>query len=78
MSTGLTNMHMARVFSVLCHLFTQKQCILCSALCHKSYLTLPYVTLLQDPFCLGTFMHSLRLPVGNTCNIIFVNDCILQ
>ena len=77
MSTGLTNMHMACVFVVLCHVFTQTQCILCSALCHKSYLTLPYVTSLQDPFFLGTFVHSLvRLPVGN--NIIFFNGCIPQ
>ena len=44
MSTGLTNMHAARGFSVLYHVFTQKQCILCFALRHKSYLTLPYVT----------------------------------
>ena len=44
MSTGLTNMHAARGFSVLYHVFAQKQCILCFALHHKSYLTLPYVT----------------------------------
>ena len=37
------------------HVFAQKQYILCSALRHKSYLTLPYVTLLRDSFCLGTF-----------------------
>ena len=37
------------------HVFTQKQYILCSALRHKSYLALPYVTLLRDTFCLGTF-----------------------
>ena len=40
-STGLTK-HTARGFSVLYHVFTRKQCILCSALRHKSYLTLPW------------------------------------
>ena len=45
MSTGLTNTHMAHGFSVLYHMFAHKQYILCSALCHKSYLTLPYVTM---------------------------------
>ena len=37
------------------HVFTQKQYILCSALHHKSYLTLPYLTSLRDSLCLGTF-----------------------
>ena len=45
MSMGLTNTHMAHDFSVLYRMFAQKQCILCSALHHKSYLTLPYVTM---------------------------------
>ena len=40
------------------HVFAKKQCILCSALCHKRYLTLPYVTSLRDSFCLGTFAHG--------------------
>ena len=35
-----------------------KTCIVCSALRHQSYLTLPYVTSLQDSFCLGTFAHG--------------------
>ena len=58
MSTGLTNTHTASGFSVLYHMFARKQYILCSALLHKSYLTLPYVTSLRDLFCLGTFAHS--------------------
>ena len=43
MSMELTNMRTARGFSVLYHVFARKQCILCSAVCHKSSLTLPYV-----------------------------------
>ena len=43
------------------HVFARKQCILCSALRHKSYLTLPYVTLLRDSFC----CPLARLLVGN-------------
>ena len=41
MSTGLTNKKKAREYSVLYHVFARKQCYLCSALRHKSYLTLP-------------------------------------
>ena len=37
------------------HVLTQKQCILCSVLHHKSYRTLPYLTSLRDSLCLGTF-----------------------
>ena len=44
MSKGLTNTHTARGFSALYHMFPRRQCILCSALHHKSSLTLPYVT----------------------------------
>ena len=44
MSTGLTNTHTVRGFSDLYHVFARKQCILCSALRHKSYLIL-YFTL---------------------------------
>ena len=44
MSTELTNTHTARGFSALYHVFARKQRILCSALRHKRYLTLPYVT----------------------------------
>ena len=40
------------------HVFATKQCILCSTLRHKSYLTLPYVTSLLNSFRLGTFAHS--------------------
>jgi len=59
MSTGLTNTHTARGFSVLYHMFARKQYILCSALLHKSYLKLPYVASLRDcSFCPGTFAHS--------------------
>ena len=64
MSTGLTNTPTARGFSVLYHVFiTLKQCILCSALRHKSYLTLLCVTSIRDFFCLGTFTQgSIWLP----------------
>ena len=41
MSTGFTNTRTARGFSVMYHVFARKQCIVCSALRHKSYLTLP-------------------------------------
>ena len=61
MSTGLTNTHTAYGFSVLYHVFALKQCIVCSALRHKSYLTLLYVALIRDSFCLGTFVHSLDI-----------------
>ena len=60
MSTGLTNTHTAYGFSVLYHVFALKQCIVCSALRHKSYLTLLYVALIRDSFCLGTFVHSFK------------------
>ena len=58
MSKGLTNTHTARGFSALYHVFPRKQCILYSALRHKSYLTLPYVTSLRDSICLGTFARG--------------------
>ena len=44
-TTGLTNKKKARDYSVLYHVFARKQCILCSALRHKSYLTLPNTAL---------------------------------
>ena len=47
----LTSTHMARGFSVLYHVFSQKQCILCPALRHKSYLSLLYVPSIQNFFC---------------------------
>ena len=40
------------------HVFAKKQCILCSTLRHKSYLTLPYVTSLLNSFRLETFAHG--------------------
>ena len=40
MSTGLTNTHTTREFSVLYDVFARKHCTLCSALRHKSYLSL--------------------------------------
>ena len=40
-SPAFTNTRTARGFSVVYHVFARKQCILCSALRHKSYLTLP-------------------------------------
>ena len=70
MSTGLTNTHTALGSSVLYNMFARKKCILCSALLHKSYLTLPYVTSLRDLFCLGTFAHSFiacRLAATRLC-----------
>ena len=45
MSTGLTNKKKAHEYSVLYHVFARKQCNLCSALRHKSYLTLPNTAL---------------------------------
>ena len=45
MSTGLTNKKKASEYSVLYHVFARKQCYLCSALRHKSYLTLPNTAL---------------------------------
>ena len=40
MSTGLTNTHTTRELSVLYYVFAREHCILCSALRHKSYLSL--------------------------------------
>ena len=40
------------------HVFATKQCILCSTLRHKSYLTLPYVISLLNSFRFGTFAHG--------------------
>ena len=66
MSTGLTNTHTAGGFSVLYHVFARKQFILCSALRHKSYFTLLYVTSIRDSFCLGAFTHGvIWLLIGN-------------
>ena len=47
MSTGLTNTHTAREFSLLYYVFAQKHCILCKccALRHKSYLSLQVISL---------------------------------
>ena len=75
LSSGLTNTHMALGLSVLYHVFTGKQWILCSALCHKSYFILTYVTSLRDSLCLGTFAHSLirLLP----CNLASLWGCSL-
>jgi len=42
MNTGLTSTHTARGFPVLYHVYAQKQCITCSALCHKM---LPYIAI---------------------------------
>ena len=44
---------------ILClyHVFAQKQCILCSALYHKSYLTVLNVPSIRDPFSLGIFVQ---------------------
>ena len=45
-------MSMEHGYRILCSLFARKQFILCSALRHKSYLTVSYVTSIRDPFCL--------------------------
>ena len=45
------------------HVFAKKQCILCSTLRHKSYLTLLYVTSLLDSFRFGTFAHGFIMPL---------------
>ena len=61
MSTGLTNKDTAHGFSVLYQVFGRKKCSLCSALRHKSYLTLP-----SRSRCLGTFVHGfILLPPRN-------------
>ena len=59
--------------SVLYRVFVSKQCILCSALRHKGYLTLPYVSSIRDSFSLeltctalsGCRLAASRLLVGN-------------
>ena len=40
------------------HVFARKQCILFSALRHRSYLTLPYVTSFLDSFRLGSLARG--------------------
>ena len=60
MSTVLTNTHTAPGFSVLYHVFVRRQCILSSALPHKSY---PWS--LRDSFCHGTFAHSFIMTIGH-------------
>ena len=62
MSMGLINTHMAWGFSVLYHVFARKQCILCSALRHKSYLTLSYMLHRFENLELpGTLPHAALL-----------------
>ena len=51
----------------------EKKCILCSALHHKSYLRLPYVTSLRDSFCPGAFMHSFLLPSHKDTRLLIGN-----
>lgn len=58
MSKGLTNTHTDRGFSALYYVFARKQCILSSALLHKSYLTPRYVTSIRNSFCLGTLAQG--------------------
>ena len=47
-------MSMEHGYRILCSVsfVRSKQFILCSALRHKSYLTVSYVTSIRDPFCL--------------------------
>ena len=60
MSTVLTNTHTAPGFSVLYHVFVRKQCILSSALPHKSY-----PLSLRDSFCHGKFAHGFIMAIGH-------------
>ena len=61
MNTGLTSTHTARGFSVLYHVFAQKQCFLSSSLSILCCLTLHYYTLLLHRFEIfsapGTIAH---------------------
>ena len=55
------------------HVFATKQCILCSTLRHKSYLTLPYVISLLNSFRFGTFAHGfitlLPRSLASSCSL---------
>ena len=70
MSAGLTNKKKASEYSVLYHVFARKQCYLCSALRHKSYLTLPNTALcyiasrftLPRNFCARAIQSSCYRP----------------
>ena len=67
-SPAFTNRRTTRGFSVVYHVFSWKQCILCSALRHKSYLTL------RDSFCLGsTFGHVFIRPSTRGCELVDKN-----
>ena len=70
MSRGLTNKHTARGFSDLYHVFTRKQCILCSTLRHGC-LTLLYVTSIRDFFLpleqSRTALLACRLAASRLC-----------
>ena len=57
---------------IMCSL--EKQWILCSALCHKSYLTLTYVTSLRDSLCLGTFAHAFIRLLPCSCSLVISNQ----
>ena len=61
-SMGLVNVHTAHGFSVLYHMFAQKQYILCSESAHKSYLTLLYVASIQDSSALELLRMALLQP----------------
>ena len=60
------------LFCITCSL--EKQWILCSALCHKSYLTLTYVTSLRDSLCLGTFAHGFIRLLPCSCSMVISNQ----
>ena len=53
--------------------FAWKQCILCSALHHKSYLHY-YVTLLRDSLCLGTFAQGFITLLPRSSLVITIQD----
>ena len=74
MNTELSSTPKARGFSVLYHVFDRKQCILCSGLCHKSYLTLLLIRFeIFSPF--RTFAHgSIRLPHSSLTSL---RGCLL-
>ena len=65
MSTGLTNTHTARRFSVLYHLFARKQCILRSALHYLMRFILPPRSLASSSLQVGTTLTSFQVDTNS-------------
>ena len=68
------------VDSVLYHVFVSKQCILCSALSHKGYLTLPHVTSIRDSFYLelsANFRPQLYQAAASQPRVLSRGGCLL-